>query len=677
MFSWGSGRIGFGSFSDVKEPKQLYFNRSNDGSDGDTYDENDCKNDIDFIDFSAGRRHSLAVDNSNKVWVFGDIGDNVTEFRKYPILDKSLENENIKQVSCWDRNYAINDKGQVIQWGSNDGTFLIPRVIPFNYSIKQVSCSLNNTMAVSSDGIAFVNIFQAEASKFKVVQYFIENKIQVIQVACGVKHCLFLDSKGLVYSSGKGIQTGQYASFGEIDDGGEGTVPQDSEEDLSNLVDDGTIKYDFDQPKQVKELCNIIEIKAGYKHSLALDYYTQQTYAWGENLNGQLGMEGVDYVFEPTIIPFPLVQIKTIEAGAYHSAFITTKGQLIMVGGVLIVNSAFRMNLALGNGEGGLNTIQFKVNVEEEETVITENIVIPKPVSTLINVKEKEQHEKEQKLIPKEDQDLDDDGVILSKEEILEFQYHLNEIFHSDYSRSQYNPQFIQSTFKNKVVDKVSCGLFHTLATLKKDQVQPINSLQEYCIKYISDNILTSMESDSSFQDIYNIPLDIVLKIDSYLTLERKHNDKSLRLMFFLKSSYNNKNKINNNNDNTIQNQWDEYLTSFSDFESVVIASLSDYSVITKSPNIEISKELIKEFCNQESQEMFLNNQIKIPSYQESFTIICIENKILALNKQYTLIIDKTNLLLVMAIFKRELLTNSYILKDFDNNILNLKINGY
>lgn len=66
----------------------------------------------------------------------------------------------------------------------------------------------------------------------------------------------------------------------------------------------------------------IIQVAAGSHHSLAL-ISDGSVFAWGSNLEGQLGLSGISgLVNKPTKIHLP-EPIKQISAGYYHSAFLT------------------------------------------------------------------------------------------------------------------------------------------------------------------------------------------------------------------------------------------------------------------------------------------------------------------------------------------------------------------
>ncbi|KAN0009393.1 hypothetical protein ACTFIU_006680 [Dictyostelium citrinum] len=757
MYCWGSGRIGHGSaLSDIKIPKPLYFNTSNNEEVNIFSEEEETEvkgeKDIEFIDFCAGRAHSLAIDNKNRCWVFGEnssaeLGNNSLVYSKIPILNKQLENEKIVSVSCWNQSYAITDQGKVWEWGKSTD-ILVPRLLNFKHSIKAIDCSLNNSIAVSHNGIAFIgfNDNNSSTNEPRPVEYFIENKIEIQSVACGINHYLYLTNRGEVYSNGKGISTGHYDeiynnSNNNKNNGDSSAIDIKEKEEKEEKEEEEEEEINIIIPKKLEQLRNIIEISSGYYNSLALDGYQNQVYGWGENLNGQLGIEGIEYSTEPILIELPLVEIKHISSGAYHSAFLTNNGELIVMGGGLVVSDDFRMSVALGNGDGGFQTIQFKVDTTKDETIISENIKFNKPTSQLINVeiKDKNENNKEQNKnddgkedededIDKENQETNDKGI-LTEEEMLEFQYHFNELSHYDNARNQFSPQFIESLKNKVVVDKVSCGKFHTLATVSKTQlIPPIESLQQYCIKYISENIINNMETDTSFPDINTLPINTVLKIDSHLTLNRKHTDRSQRLMSYLKSTfkqniYNNNNNSNNSSSisNTINSpksteyQWDQYLEHYSkEFEANAIVTLKNTEILTKTKGFEISVETVCAIINgfmefkyveqystqvidnknenqinnnitndneeneNENESSFSNYKIKIPGYQDFVIISLTNDKIAAINKKYTILIDKTNLLLVISIFKRSLLlTNPYILKEFENIVLDLKINGY
>ncbi|KAK0171955.1 hypothetical protein PV328_005341 [Microctonus aethiopoides] len=75
----------------------------------------------------------------------------------------------------------------------------------------------------------------------------------------------------------------------------------------------------------------IIQVAAGSHHSLAL-ISDGSVFAWGSNLEGQLGLSGISgLVNKPTKIHLP-EPIKQISAGYYHSAFLTESKNVYVCG---------------------------------------------------------------------------------------------------------------------------------------------------------------------------------------------------------------------------------------------------------------------------------------------------------------------------------------------------------
>jgi len=131
--------------------------------------------------------------------------------------------------------------------------------------------------------------------------------VKVAKVACGANHTVLLCSEGLVYFWGQYMHTAS---------------------DLSHKV--GRLY----SPKLVQgfKTTRILDVAAGSGHSLALSQ-EQKVYAWGDNSNGQLGIDSRMHSSEPLLVHLPAhLKFHKISAAMAHSAAVSQQGALFLWG---------------------------------------------------------------------------------------------------------------------------------------------------------------------------------------------------------------------------------------------------------------------------------------------------------------------------------------------------------
>ena len=125
----------------------------------------------------------------------------------------------------------------------------------------------------------------------------------VIAIAAGERHSLAADKAGDVWAWGSN-------EFGRLGQG-------DVDLDISKL------------PLKVLQLQNIVDVRAGKEHSLALTG-DGKVWSWGANFSGQLGDSTGRTRTLPVQVEFPLpdVRIVAIEASSNHSFALDSEGRL-------------------------------------------------------------------------------------------------------------------------------------------------------------------------------------------------------------------------------------------------------------------------------------------------------------------------------------------------------------
>jgi hypothetical protein len=255
------------------------------------------------------------------------------------LLERALYGDKILALSCGiDHTLAVSDRGLLYSWGQGrDGRLghgdiinvetplLCMMLLEQCVKVVAVSAGINHSMALDDNGSVFTwgagNMGQLGhgTTMARCLPRKVEalDNVSIKSIAAGWNFSVVLSTNGSVYC------------FGDGSNGACGRVP-------------ATIQL---LPKIVQPFSggsrerSIIAISAGYYHVLALTK-VHDVYAWGSNLNGQLGVkltEGVSPL--PVRIPLEGRQYKTgdkvvqISTGPICSEVITKRGSLISWGG--------------------------------------------------------------------------------------------------------------------------------------------------------------------------------------------------------------------------------------------------------------------------------------------------------------------------------------------------------
>ncbi len=256
-----------------------------------------------FVSISAGERHSLALDGSGNAWAWGNndsgqLGDGTTGIRVVPGAVSMPGNVTFTAVSAGlYHSLALDESGNAWAWGNNwtgqlgDGS-TADRLTPVAVSMPPAS---------TPPGISFVAI------------------------SAGADHSLALDTNGNAWAWGDN-------SAGQLG--------------LGTTSDNSLVPVSVNMPAFA-----FTAISAGAGHSLALDT-VGNAWAWGDNIDGQLGDGGTDNQFSPVAVSMPSVAFAaisaggSISAGGYHSVALDGDGDAWAWG------SNFRGQLGIGSTGG-------------------------------------------------------------------------------------------------------------------------------------------------------------------------------------------------------------------------------------------------------------------------------------------------------------------------------------
>jgi uncharacterized repeat protein (TIGR02543 family) len=241
---------------------------------------------INFV--GGGDSHSLAVSSTGRVYAWGNnsnnqLGDGTTTGRSTPTLISftGLQlGETIRKVSAGQiHSLALTTNGRVYSWGNNNSGQL----------------GNGSTSNRTSPGlISFPGILSGET---------------IQTVVAGQLHSLAVTTNGRVYTWGNG-------SAGQL---GNGSTSYNSSTPLlvnfTGLLSGETIQ----------------QVSGGAYHSISVTT-SGRVYAWGRNVNGELGDGTTNLRLTPTLISFTGLQVgetvQTVVAGSYHSLALTTNNRI-------------------------------------------------------------------------------------------------------------------------------------------------------------------------------------------------------------------------------------------------------------------------------------------------------------------------------------------------------------
>ncbi|KAK7873892.1 hypothetical protein R5R35_005749 [Gryllus longicercus] len=267
MFCWGNtvnGELGLGGIEEenILSPRELSFAKS-----------------TSVLQVACGWHHSVMVTDNGQVYScgsndFGQLGHEKT--RKKPEMIDALSAYVIIGASCGaNHSLAVNEWGQLFSWGSDSHGQL----------------GMSQEMDVQP--------------KPKIVKGLAT--CHVIQITCGLNHCLALTNNGDIYSWGSN-------EYGQLGIGRYSSVER--------------------KPTLIRSLRGIpiAHIACGGSHSLAVSK-SGAVFGWGKNEYGQLGLnDNSNRVFPCQLKTLRSIKVKYITCGEDFSVFLTKDGGVFTCG---------------------------------------------------------------------------------------------------------------------------------------------------------------------------------------------------------------------------------------------------------------------------------------------------------------------------------------------------------
>ena len=281
---------------------------------------------LQFSRIATNEFHSLALTTDGKVYAwgwngYGQLGLNDTIERSSPALVTYLSTITVSAIAVGqNHSLALTNDGKVYAWGSGSAGKLglglisdkeiIPKLIPNFSSVSAIAVGESHSLALTNDGNVYAWGWNGSAqlglddTNLRTSPTRILSLSNISRIFTGYSNSFVLKNDGTVYAWG------------------------------ANSIHQLGLEGDYNlkrTPVLISRLSSmsISVIAASEDHSLGLTT-NGKVYAWGYNMDGQLGLGYNSHSkYDVTLVTaFNNITVSGIAAGQYHSLAFTTNGEV-------------------------------------------------------------------------------------------------------------------------------------------------------------------------------------------------------------------------------------------------------------------------------------------------------------------------------------------------------------
>ncbi len=264
-----------------------------------------------IISIDAVYDHTILLAENGTVWGFGSnftgqLGDGTNENSTKAVQSKNISG--IIKIATGDKfTLALNNSGEVYAWGGSCapsserilkqfqqgplnlvGGYYDPFIDPERGYNQNQDCLNEDAVGIKSK-----------------IPRKIDGLPKIKEISAGYGHALMLSTEGKIWSFGCNL-------YGQLGHGKFGNF-------IDNLKEDPTGNPANSIPKEIANLENITSVKAGYRHSVALDS-AGKVYTWGFQTRTENQGSKIFNNATPAII-YSKIPFKYIQAGYDYSIF--------------------------------------------------------------------------------------------------------------------------------------------------------------------------------------------------------------------------------------------------------------------------------------------------------------------------------------------------------------------